>query len=292
VCEAPITSLLGLAGPLLPPANEIRPPLSGAVIRNLPSSTTLKSIQFEGAWLRYVPIQYKRYLVERTCTFDEYLGKFSSKSRKNLRRSVTKFAAEAGESCWREYSSLRDVDEFHALAAAVSEKTYQAKLFDDRIEPDDATREKLRTVAREDKFRGYILFHQGTPAAFALCESEGDVLLYKHPGYAPEYKHLSPGTVLLWHILETFFAESHFRYLDFGEGSAFYKEFFANTSISCCRVYFFRRRPVLIAVVLAHRAWSQLTDVVKNKLLPGFNVRLRRLLRARSTATVQEAESL
>ena len=291
VCDAPITSLL-CSEAILPPENEVLHPLAGCVIRNFPTSGRLKSIQFTGSWLRYVPVQYRRYLVERNCDLDKYVMKFSSKSRKNLRRSVTRFAAEAGDGYWREYRSHSEVIEFQVLAAEVSSKTYQAKLFGDQIQVDAAERERLEALADDDNFRGYVLFHQGTPAAFALCEGAGDVLLYKHPGYAPEYKHLSPGTVLLWHILEVFFADDRFRFIDFGEGEGFYKEYFSNRTMSCARVYFFRRTPILMSIVVAHYGWSFLTNVVKDRLLPGVNSRLRRLLRSRSANAVQDIQAV
>jgi hypothetical protein len=289
VWDAPVTSFLGLQQPQ-PPA--IGQDHSAAVIRSFPSSSRLKTMQLEGEWLRYVPVHYTRFLVENNGTFEEYLAKFSSKTRKNLRRSVAKFAVTGDEPCWREYRTPSEATEFLRLAATVSAQTYQAKLFSDRLDDDEATRAALEARAAENCFRGYLLFLAGRPVAFALCEGNGDTLIYKQPGYAPEHKQLSPGTVLLWHIIEKFFSEGAFRYIDFGEGEGFYKGLFSNCTVPCSRVYFFRRTPKWLMIVSAHRVWNFLTDTVKDKVLPGVSSKLRKWLRNRSAAEVSEAPAV
>jgi CelD/BcsL family acetyltransferase involved in cellulose biosynthesis len=289
IWDAPVTSLLGLREPL-PPASAERG--RAAVIRSFPAPDKLNAMAFEGAWLRYVPVHYTRFLVENNGTFEEYLAKFSSKTRKNLRRSVSKFAAAAGEPCWREYRTSAEAREFLRLAAPISAQTYQAKLFNDRLVDDEETRAALESAAAGDCFRGYLLFFQDQPVAFAVCECTGDTFIYKQPGYSPEFKQFSPGTVLLWHIIEKFFAEGSFRYIDFGEGEGFYKELFSNRTVPCSRVYFFPRSAKWLMLVNAHRGWNFLTDTVKSKFLPGVSAKLRKWLRGRSAAEVSEAPAV
>jgi len=257
ISETPITAWLGATEPPLPPAEASERSLAGAVIRNLPFSGKLPTFRAIGPWLRYVPIRYTRFLVERTGTFEEYLEKFSSKSRKNLKRSVRKFDEVAGGACcWREYRTLADVEEFHRLAAGLSGRTYQTRLFDEGLSFTNETRRHLDELAADDRLRGYVLFYCNEPIAFALCEATGDVLLYKMVGHSPEHRDFSPGTVLLFHIIERFFGAHQFRYLDFGEGEGFYKQFFSNLELPCARVYYFKRTFRLVAVVGAHRLWN------------------------------------
>jgi CelD/BcsL family acetyltransferase involved in cellulose biosynthesis len=123
------------------------------------------------------------------------------------------------------------------------------------------------------------------PSAFALCEGSGNLLLYKLVGHAPEHSDLSPGTVLLWHILAHFFRTGEFEYLDFGEGEGFYKHFFSNLTLPCARVYYFKYTPVLLAVVLMHRCWNLAIDsVVRVPGIPAIVKKARHLLRSRAAS--------
>jgi len=204
-------------------------------------------------------------MIEKTgLSFETYLAKFSSKARKNLRRSVKAVEEKAGSGgSWREYRTPAEVVEFYEIATAISASTYQSRVFHEGLESDEATRRHLEALAAENAMRGYLLFIGGAPAAFAFCEAKGDTLLYKLVGYRPEFAAASPGTVLLWHIIRRFFDEPVFQYLDFGEGAAFYKGFFATTSFPCARVYFFRRRLGLLIIVAAHATWAIITNTLR-----------------------------
>jgi GNAT superfamily N-acetyltransferase len=289
VSETPIAELIGMVEPPLPPRESQRSGLAGAVIRNFPFVGKLDTFRRIGPWLRYVPLRYTRSLVERKGTFEEYLGGFSSKSRKNVRRSVRKFEEAAGGCCWREYRTVEDVGPFHQLAAAISERTYQTRLFNEGVACTEDVRRLLEKMAANDQLRGYVLFLGDEPVAFALCERKGSTLLYKTIGYAPEHRERSPGTVLLWYILQRFFADAEFRYLDFGEGEGFYKEFFSNLTLDCARIYYFRARPVLLLVVAIHRGWNLAVETLAR--MPGMMrlVRgMRRTLRRHAEAALPE----
>jgi GNAT superfamily N-acetyltransferase len=290
VSEMPIAELIGMAEPPLPPQESQRAGLAGAVIRNFPFVGKLDTFRRIGPWLRYVPIRYTRSLVERRGTFEEYLDGFSAKSRKNIRRSVRKFEeAAAGGCCWREYRTVEDVGPFHQLAATISERTYQTRLFNEGVACTEDVRRRLEKMAANDQLRGYVLFLGDEPVAFALCERRGNTLLYKTIGYAPEHRERSPGTVLLWYILQRFFADAEFGYLDFGEGEGFYKGFFSNLTLDCARVYYFHARPVLLLVVAIHRCWNLTFETLAR--LPGMMrlVRgMRRSLRRHAEAALPE----
>ena len=59
-------------------------------------------------------------------------------------------------------------------------------------------------------------------------------------GYLPQHADQSPGTVLLYLILEDLFALDRYRILDFGSGSAFYKEAFATGCLEFADCYLLR----------------------------------------------------
>jgi CelD/BcsL family acetyltransferase involved in cellulose biosynthesis len=91
------------------------------------------------------------------------------------------------------------------------------------------------------RVRGYVLMSEGQPAAYVFCQIEHDVIIYKHIGYDENFAHNSPGTVLLYLILQRLFNEGEFRLRDF-DGTEYYayKEFFATRAINCARVFGFR----------------------------------------------------
>ena len=71
--------------------------VDGVLFRSHPIAKHLSRLSFGNCMIRYVPSDYKRFYVDLEGTFDEYLGKFSSKSRSTLRRKVRKYAEFCGE---------------------------------------------------------------------------------------------------------------------------------------------------------------------------------------------------
>ena len=52
-------------------------------------------------------------------------------------------------------------------------------------------------------------------AAYVFCRIDHDVIIYKHLGHDERFTQYSPGTVLLYLLLERLFEEAEFRLLDF-----------------------------------------------------------------------------
>ena len=94
--------------------------------------------------------------------------------------------------------------------------------------------------AARGEARGYLLRDQGQPVAFAWCAARGSTLVYEVIGYRPELADRSPGTVLLYLILEDLFALGRYPVLDFGPGHAFYKEAFATRHTDFADAYLLR----------------------------------------------------
>ena len=195
--------------------------------------------------IRYVPAQYPHHYIDLSGTYGAYLEKFSSKSRwTSARRSPGSPSSPAARSHWRVFLP-EDMDEFHRLAFEVSGKTYQARLLSSGLPDLEGFRAEL---SRCNDARGYVLFHAGKPVAFLFCPARGGNLLYEHVGYDPEYQRRSPGSVLQALALESLFAEGRFRTFDFTEGDGDHKRFFANRSVECADLFYFRKtlRNVLI----------------------------------------------
>jgi len=253
--------------PALPDWSMVGPQVQVLMCPALPIKHKLPALTFRRAFVRYVTRQEESCYVEFTGTFDQYLNHFSKKSRYNVQRSIRKFAELSGGTIdWAEMKSPAEMEKFHALAAAISQRTYQRKLgigFDQSSE----FGRKLIDQAREGVLRGYVLMRQERPVAFAFCRSiASEVISYHKVGYDPDFGHHSPGTVLLYLILERLFESKEFRYLDFTPTQFFFKSFFATDRQLCARALYFRwSGPTLTAVVL-HRGAAVLSKMASSAL--------------------------
>jgi Acetyltransferase (GNAT) domain len=251
------------------------------VVRSSPISGSSPRFSLTETHIRYIPRQYDRCFIEFRGSFQDYLARHSAKARKNLGRQVRKLAAAAnGDLMLREYQSPTEMRRFHALATELSLTTYQHRLFNEGFAT-YATSEEM--LARSDDGRGYILFLAEKPIAYVYAICFPEILLYQIVGYDAAYKEYSPGTVLLYLLIEKLFNESLFRYMDFGEGHSWYKEFFSTGSSRCARVYYFPKKPKNFAAVSLHMAWNSVTNMAGWGLERlGLRAKLRTLLRSHS----------
>jgi CelD/BcsL family acetyltransferase involved in cellulose biosynthesis len=274
-------------------------PLQGAeagcdayVIRSLPIAGQLPRIAHDGAYIRYAPAQYSRYFVEIEGSFEEYLARFSGKSRSTWKRKVRKFADRSGGVTeWRQYRTVAEMNEFYPLALELSTKTYQDKMFNEGLAAQIGTKDRLLALAERDSVRAYMLFLKGEPVAYVFCPCRSGTIEYASLGYDPNLRSLSPGDVLLHLLLERLFAEGDFQVLDFGEGENWYKEFYATRSIACARVYYFRRTLRNRVAVWLHSGATALSDLA-GRILNALRIRdlVRRLLRNWATADAARAD--
>ncbi|MBV9760534.1 MAG: GNAT family N-acetyltransferase [Acidobacteriaceae bacterium] len=169
---------------------------------------------------------------------------------------MRKFAGRGG-ACFREYRSPAEMKEFYESAIIVSRLSFQKRIGHGLPEDRESVAALIR-MAEQDCIRGYVLFHEDQPAAFTLCYVNGDWLTGELCGYDPSLSQFSPGNALIGSILERLFEEQRFKMLDLGTGDADYKAFFATGSAPCADMYYFRRTPRNVALVLAHWATTML----------------------------------
>ena len=198
-----------------------------------------RGVSRQGPWLCYSPRQEYLYFVDLQGSFDSYLKLRSPKSRQNLKRSVKKFL-EQNSGAFRIYTQPQDMEEFHREAVAISGQTYQTLLLNAGLSDSPEFLRAMREKALQGEARGYLLCVQEKPIAFAWCTARGDAMSYQVIGYLPEHADLSPGTVLLYLILQDLFSLEKYRMLDFGSGSAFYKEAFATDKLEFADSYLLR----------------------------------------------------
>jgi CelD/BcsL family acetyltransferase involved in cellulose biosynthesis len=198
---------------------------------------------------------YDRFFVDLTGSFEDYLQKFSSKSRYTLKRSVRKLLSDDKTPVpWQQFTTPEEMDRFYTLAMDVSRKTYQHRLLDVGLPDGDDFRRKMAQSAA-GRVRGYILYHEHKPIAYVYCPiTEERVLLCAHVGYDPEFSSSSPGTALQYLILESLFKEARFSMFDFTEGEGQLKKFFATASRKCADVFYFRPRLRILLCLAMHSA--------------------------------------
>lgn len=223
------------------------------VISAKPVDRRFASMCFDRGALRYAARYGDRYIVDLGGPFAEYLKKFSKKARGNLQRTVKKIAtANGGSVDFREYRSPPAIMAFRDIAIAISRRSYKKNTGWGFLETEEFARQ-LEADARADKVRGYALMIEDEPAAYAFCRIDHHVIVYKHIGYDEKFTQYSPGTALLYLMLERLFHEREFRLLDF-DGTEYYpyKEFFSTRAIRCARVAWFRPTARSLALVIAH----------------------------------------
>lgn len=185
---------------------------------------------------------FQRHYILMDGSFDDYLARFSGKTRSTLRRKAKKFAkADGGNLDVRTYTSAGELARFLDLALPLSDKTYQARLLDAGLPDDEDARTAMLEAAEAGQMRCFLLFLHGEPVAYLALPVRGQTLVYAHLGYDPGHASLSPGTVLQMEALRVLFAEERFRFFDFTEGEGAHKALFGTHSIACCSFVLLRR---------------------------------------------------
>jgi CelD/BcsL family acetyltransferase involved in cellulose biosynthesis len=105
-------------------------------------------------------------------------------------------------------------------------------------------------------------------------------MIYDHVGHDPDWEKISPGTVLLYRVLERAFADDAIEMFDFTEGEGTHKERFATQETRCADVFFFAPTAKNLFAVASHAATGSLTRVGVNLLAQlGAKERIKRALR-------------
>jgi hypothetical protein len=243
------------AGLAIPMAQAAAHDCRAVVVSAMPVGKHFATMCFDRGGLRYAARYGDRYVVDLQGSFTEYIKKFSKKSRGNLQRAAKKF--EKGTDSVApivEFRSPSEMIAFRDIAVAISGASYKSDLGWGFPE-DESFARKIERDAVAGRVRGYVLMSGRQPAAYVFCRIDHDIIVYKHIGYDEKFAQGSPGTVLLFLMLQRLFKEGEFRILDF-DGTEYYayKEFFSTGAISCARLFWFRPRLPEIALFGAHWA--------------------------------------
>lgn len=266
---------------LVPPTGELQAGSQGFLIRGLPTSEKLPEIARKGDYFCYAPLQYQHCYIDFSLSFDDYSGKFSSKTRSTILRKIRKYTQHSGGTVhWKTYRRPEAMREFVQVARAVSKLTYQERLLDAGIPQSEEFIHEAEILAEQDRVRAYVLFDRERPVAYLYCPAQDGVLIYAYLGYDPDYLQWSVGTVLQWLAVEQLFSEAKFRYLDFTEGESEHKRLFATHQRTCANVFLVKRTLRNAAIVHGHRLMDKVSRSMGVWLSRiGLKAKIKRVLR-------------
>ena len=202
-------------------------------------------------------------------TFDEYLAGFKRKKRYNLKRQVKTLKDIGGERYrfWR-ITSGHEVENFLEHAEKISRRSWQHQRIGERIICDENTIRRFKSLADKGILRSYLL-QCGETCAFVIGYQYQRIFYYIEIAYDRKFARYSPGTILLYLIIEDLIEDGPFSYLNFGVGHAGYKQLFGSHHLSHASVYLVDRTIRNLLTVYSHRAFRfvirQLRAFLKKK---------------------------
>jgi hypothetical protein len=219
-------------------------------------------------------------------TFQQYMGKFSSKHRNTINRKIKKLRDGAlGEMSLVRYESPADVPVFLEQAIEISRKTYQWTQYGRGLSAVDRVRRRLMYAAERGWMRSYLLFCGGQARAFILGYQYGGRFLLDEIGFDPESAKYSVGTVLQMLTVEDLFLHNRPHVFDLQDYGA-YKEVLSTDSYLEGKLFLFRPSAYARFLRMGHRG-SALIDKSVSSALDCFNLRTRLRQKARGWVATQ-----
>ncbi len=208
----------------------------------------------------YVPdAPAPRILLRLEGDFEDYITKFSSKHRKNLKRTVRLFEEQApGEIELVRIKRPDEVSSFIEQAVEISRKTYQWKLLGLGLRSPEAINQYLTFMAHQGWLRAYLLKCKGSACAFVVGFQYRSHYYLNDMGYDPAWRDFSVGKILQLMLIEDLFKFDRPAVYDLGEYGA-HKEEFGTESHLQGKLFLFRRRIYPGIVRAGHRAGAAST---------------------------------
>jgi hypothetical protein len=199
-------------------------------------------------------------------TFEQYMGKFSPKHRKNLLRSIKKLREGAlGEMRLVRYESTHEVDVFLKQAVEISCKTYQWQLHQRGLSAIDLIQPRLNFAAQHGWMRCYLLFCGERACAFIVGYQYAGTFVLDEIGHDPEFSKFSVGTVLQLLCVEDLFSYNRASVFDL-QTYAWYKDELSNESYLQGKFFLFRRGVYPRLLRAGHRTCSIITGFATSSL--------------------------
>jgi CelD/BcsL family acetyltransferase involved in cellulose biosynthesis len=199
-------------------------------------------------------------------TFDEYLAKFSAKTRSQLKRRVRQLRDRGGALELKRYELPSDVDPFIEAAVPVVQNSWQHSSTDEVLKSDEFWKRKLNDLAQRGLLRSYILFCGDDPCAVELGYEFRGVFRRVQTHYDQRFAKLSPGTVLTYLYIQDLICHRPAKMLTFGYADAPYKAFFGNAHSDDAYVLLVRKRLADRLKIYSHSAFRGFVCFVKRRI--------------------------
>lgn len=200
-------------------------------------------------------------------SFDAYLKAMSSKARANVRREVRQLQEHAGgKLLLKRYFQPEDVGSFLKTTATVSQRSWQHRILGPRVLTNDRSKSYFESLARQGLLHSYLLMAGESPCAFVIGYRYAGIYHYAEVAYDETYSEYSPGTVLLYLILEDLHTCPNVKLLNFGIGDATYKRRFGNFECEDVSCLLLRNRIGLRLLTSGHAAFNRSVVLAKHLL--------------------------
>lgn len=183
-----------------------------------------------------------------------------------------------------------EVEKLFADVLVVARKTYQWGLgvgFQDNEE----MRKRLKLEAGKGWHRGYVLYLKEQPIAFWICVVYKGTAYSAFTGYDPAFRKYEIGTGLFLRMIGELCKEG-VKELDFGPGSAFYKERFGDASFEETTISIFACNIRGVSLNMARLVLQGPVDVARRLISRlGWEQKIKRLWRAHRTPAREIGEA-
>jgi Acetyltransferase (GNAT) domain len=243
-------------------------PLDSFLWKYLQDSPTIRN-----RFLLYQPEPATPHLLVRiTGSFEEYMGKFSGKHRKNINREIKKLKEGAlGEFQFVRYELPEEVPTFLEHAVELSKKTYQWILLHRGLDDPNLLRHRLPLLAKQGWLRCYLLFCGGKACAFLLGYQCHGKFLFFEIGFDPAFASYSVGTVMNFLAVEDLFNHNRPEVMDLGTFDR-YKEVLSTERYLQSSVFLFPRSARARLLRASHYGFL-LTNRGISSVLDRFNLK-------------------
>ena len=199
-------------------------------------------------------------------TFEQYMGKFSSKHRNTLQRKIKKLReSPLGEMRIVRYESPAEVNTFLDQAVEISRKTYQWQLHQRGLSAIDLLRNRLQIAAHNGWMRCYLLFCGERAVSFIVGYQFEGTFLLDEIGHDPELSKYSAGAVLQLLCVQDLFEHNRARIFDL-QDYARYKDELSTESYMQGRVFLFRKGVYPRFLKVGHHTCAFITRFVSSRL--------------------------
>ena len=225
-----------------------------------------------------------RVLLRLEGTFDDYMGKFSAKHRKNLKRSQRLFEEQAPDQIRSvRISAPEEVESFLNHAVELSRKTYQWNLLGRGLQA-PMLKDRLLFLARQGWLRAYLLTVKDIACAFVIGFQYNGRYYLDEMGHDPAWRDYSVGKLLQLDLIRDLFEYQTPQIYDMGEYGPHKEEFGNDTPTAQGSLFLLNRRVYPRFICAGHRACAAVTtqaSAIAERF--GWKKRLKNLIRAWSS---------